>query len=189
VFGWADANWLRVCGYLILAALCFLSARREDPDSAGSWPPFWLLTGGLFVFMAIGRAGDVADLVTDAMRDRAVEGGWYESRRRFQGLIVAGLGLTWFILVMTACWRVPARRRRYLPMIVIVLTIGFYAAVRIVSLHQIDGLLHRRQVAGARYGTIIELGLLFLAAACAMWTPRRKLGLAVDSPADTVSVS
>jgi hypothetical protein len=188
MFGWADANWLRVCGYLVVAGLCFLAIRREDPDSPGSWPPFWLLTGGLLVVMAIGRAGDIADLVTDAMRDRAVEGGWYESRRRFQGLIVAALGLTWFILVMTACWRVPARRRRYLPMIVVVLTIGFYAAVRIVSLHQIDWLLHRREISGARFGTIVELTLLAVAAGCAIWTPRRKLGVDRSDRTDAVAV-
>jgi hypothetical protein len=187
MFGWADTNLLRVGGYLVVAALCFMALRHENPDSAGSWPPFWIVTGGLFVVMAIGRAGDVAEIVTDAMRDRAVEGGWYESRRRFQGLIVAALGLTWFILVITACWRVPARRRMYLPMIVVVLTIGFYAAVRIVSLHQIDGLLHRRGVLGVRYGTIVELALLFLAAACTMWTARRRLGSPVHSR-DDISV-
>jgi hypothetical protein len=188
VFGWADANWLRVCGYLIVAGLCCLAVRREDPGSPGAWPPFWLLTGGLLVVMAIGRAGDIADFVTDAMRDRAVEGGWYESRRRFQGLVVAAMGMTWFILVMTACWRVPARRRRYLPMIVVVLTIGFYAAVRIVSLHQIDGLLHRREIAEVRFGTVIELALLFLAAMCALWTPRRTLGGPVGSRGAAVSL-
>jgi hypothetical protein len=174
MFGWADANWLRVCGYLLVALLCFVAVWREDRESPGSWPPFWMLTGALFVVMAVGRAGDIADLLTDAMRDRAVEGGWYESRRKLQGLVVAALGLTWFALVTTACWRVPARRRRYLPMIVIVLTIGFYAAVRIVSLHQVDGLLHRREIAGARYGTIFELSLLTVAGACSLWTPRRR---------------
>jgi hypothetical protein len=61
-------------------------------------------------------------------------------------------------------------------MIVVVLTLGFYAAVRVVSLHQIDGLLHRREIAEVRYGTVIELALLLLAAVCALWTPRRTLG-------------
>jgi hypothetical protein len=77
--------------------------------------------------------------------------------------------------VLTAIWRVPERRRRYLPMIVVVLTIGFYAAIRIVSLHQIDAVLHRPKAAGMRYATIIEYSLLFVAAACAIWTPRRQL--------------
>ena len=137
-----------------------MGARREDRESEGSWPPFWLLTGALFVVMAIGRAGDIADLVTNALRERAVEGGWYQSRRRIQALVVAGVGLTWFVAVMAACWRVPARRRRYLPMIVIVLTLGAYAAIRVVSLHQIDAILHNRRVVGVRYGAVIEYALL-----------------------------
>ena len=180
MFEWADSDWIRVAGYLLVAALCFLAAWTEDRESAGSWPPFWFLTGALFGVLAIGRAGDIADLVTNALRERAVEGGWYRSRRRVQGLVVAGLGSTWFVAVMIACWRVPARRRRYLPMIVVVLTIGVYAAIRVVSLHQIDGLLHNRHIAGVRYGTLIEYALLLLAGACAVWTPRRHDRLEVD---------
>jgi hypothetical protein len=157
-----------------VAGLCFLGARREDREAAGSWPPFWLLTGALLVVMAIGRAGDIADVLTDALRERAVAGGWYESRRRVQGAVVAAVGLIWFVAVMAACWRVPARRRRYLPMIVIVLTLGAYAAIRVVSLHQIDAILHRRQFAGMRYGTAMEYALLVVAGACALWTPRRQ---------------
>jgi hypothetical protein len=174
MFSWADSNSLRAAGYLLVAGLCFAGAWREEREQQGSWPPFWLLTGALLVVMAIGRAGDIANFVTDALRDRAVEGGWYESRRHLQGLVVAGVGLTWFVAVMAACWRVPARRRRYLPMIVVVLTLGAYAAIRIVSLHQIDAILHRRQIAGVRFGTVIEFALLGVAGACALWTPRRR---------------
>ena len=157
MFEWADSDWLRVVGYVIVAGLCFWASWREDRESEGSWPPFWLLTGGLFLVMAIGRAGDVADMVTNLLRQRAIAEGWYQSRRRVQAVVVAGLGSAWFIAVMTACWRVPARRRRYLPMIVVVLTIGIYAAIRVVSLHQIDAVLHNRRTWGVRNGTLIEL--------------------------------
>jgi hypothetical protein len=175
MLSWADANWLRVCGYLLVAVLCFAAARREDSDAPGSWPPFWILTGALFIVMALGRAGDVADLMTDTLRQRAVDEGWYDSRRHVQGLVVAGLGCGWLIAVLIAIWRVPDRRRRYLPMIVAVLTICFYAAIRVVSLHQIDAVLHRRRSFGMRRGTLIEYVLLSLAGICAIWTPRRRL--------------
>jgi hypothetical protein len=172
---WADSNGLRICGYVAVAILCFVAARREDRDAPGSWPPFWILTGFIFLAMAIGRAGDLADLMTEAMRERARSQGWYDRRRHVQGLVVAGLGCGWLISVLLALWRVPARRRRYLPMVVVVLTVGFYALIRIVSLHQVDGLLYRRRAVGVRYGTLIEFGLLGVAAACAIWTPRRRL--------------
>jgi hypothetical protein len=174
IFAWADSDWLRVVGYAIVSALCFVAAWREDRESEGSWPPFWFLTGGLFAVMGIGRAGDVADVVTNALRERAVAGGWYQSRRRVQAVVVGGLGLTWFVAVMVAVWRVPARRRRYLPMIVAVLTIGLFAAIRVVSLHQIDGVLHNRHLLGLRYGTVIEFALLLIAGACALWKPLRE---------------
>jgi hypothetical protein len=183
MFGSADSNWLRAVSYLVVAGLCFVAAWREDGESEGSWPPFWVLTGALFGVMAIGRAGDVADAVTNALRTRAVAGGWYASRRKVQAVVVGGLGLIWFVAVMVACARVPARRRRYLPMIVVVLTLGLYAAIRVVSLHQIDAILHNRHIAGVRYGTIIEYALLVLAGACTFWTPRQRDRLAAGHEA------
>src|SRR5215203_3829283 len=84
ILSWADTNWLRVCGYVVVAVLCFIAAHRENAGSPGAWPPFWILTGVLFLVMAIGRAGDVADLMTDSLRERAVSEGWYESRRDVQ---------------------------------------------------------------------------------------------------------
>ena len=183
VFGSAGSNWLRAFSYAFVAVLCFVGVGRENRESEGSWPPFWLLTGALFAVMAIGRAGDIAELVTNTLRQRAIEGGWYESRRRIQGLVVAALGWTWLVAVTAACWRIPARRRRYLPMTVIVLTLGAYAAVRAVSLHQIDAILHNRRVVGVRYGAAIEYALLFAAGVCALWTPRRRDRREVSDPA------
>lgn len=173
MFDWADANGVRVAAYVVVAALCFWAVPRENRDAVGSWPPFWLMTGGMLAVMAIGRGVDVANLLTDSLRDQARASGWYESRRRLQAIVVAVLAVTWLVSVIAAVWRVPARRRRYLPMIVVVLTIGFYAAVRVVSLHHVDGLLHRQEVAGVRVGTIIELGLLAVAGWWAMVIPGR----------------
>ena len=178
---------MRVCGYVVVAVLCFVAARREKPESPGSWPPFWILTGALFVIMALGRAGDVADLMTDTLRQRAVSQGWYRSRRHVQALVVAGLGLSWLIAVLVAVWRVPSRRRRYLPMIVVVLTVGFYAAIRIVSLHQLDSVLYRRQAAGMRYGTLIEFGLLVVAAAVRHLDSVTKTGADGRQPTEIVA--
>jgi hypothetical protein len=166
---------MRILGYLVVAILCFDAARRENDDATGTWPPFWILTGVLFVIMALGRAGDVADLMIEALRERARSHGWYDRRRDAQALVVAGLAIAWLICVLVAVLRVPARRRRYLPMIVVVLSLGFYAAIRIVSLHQLDSLLYRRHMVGVRDGTLIEFVLLFLAASCAVWTSRRRL--------------
>ena len=100
-----------------------------------------------------------------------VDSGWYETRRPLQAAVVVALGAAWFITVTVACWRTPERRRRYLPMGLMVVTLAAYAAIRVVSLHQIDALLHRREIAGVRVGTVIEMTLLLVAGLVTMWVP------------------
>jgi hypothetical protein len=166
--GWIDNNWLRIAGYLVVAALTLVAARREDPNDPATWRPFWFLTGGLLLAMALGRAIDLGDLAGDELRAQARSGGWYESRRKFQSVVVAGLVVAWLAMVFTAVWRVPERRRRYLPMIVAVVTLAAYAAIRVVSLHHIDALLYRRSIGDIRYGIAIEFAMLTLAAFCTL---------------------
>jgi hypothetical protein len=36
MFGWADSDWIRVVGCVIVAVLYFVAARREDGESEGS---------------------------------------------------------------------------------------------------------------------------------------------------------
>jgi hypothetical protein len=161
-----------------------LAARREDPHDPAAWPPFWYWTGALLLAMALGRAIDLGDVAGDELRAQARSGGWYESRRKFQSLVVAGLALAWLAIVFTAVWRVPERRRRYLPVIVAVVTLAAYAAVRVVSLHQIDGLLYRRRIGDVRYGTAIEFTVLAFTALCVLYAmlQRRQHGV-VQQPA------
>ena len=50
-------------------------------------------------------------------------------------------------------------------------TIGCFAGIRTISLHQVDGLLYRRFLAGAKLGTVVELALLAVAFAVTFWRP------------------
>jgi hypothetical protein len=187
--GWIDNNWLRIAGYLAVTCLTALAARREDPNDPAAWSPFWYWTGGLLFAMALGRAVDLGYVAGDELRAQARSGGWYESRRKFQSFVVAGLAVAWLAIVLTAVWRVPERRRRYLPVIVAVITLATYAAVRVVSLHQIDGLLYRRQVGEVRYGTAIEFTLLAFTALCVRYAMlRRRQHGVVEQPAQTTRI-
>ncbi len=169
-----DSNLVRVGAYLVAAALTMVALRRERDRAAavdGVWPPFWVLTCGLLVVMAIGRAGGVGDAISAFGRREFVDDGWYESRRPIQAAVVAFVGLGWLISVSLACWRIPERRRRYLPMGLAVVTLGAFVAIRMVSLHQIDTVLYRRHIAGVRIGTLTELGLVVLASMVTFWVP------------------
>jgi hypothetical protein len=127
------------------------------------WPTFWLLSAVFFLAMASARATDLGGLATELGRTEAVEHGWYADRRRFQALGAGLVGLGWLVTVAIALWRVPARRRRYLPAAVAMFTLMCFIGVRLISLHQIDGLLYRRQLAGAEFGAVMELALLAVA--------------------------
>jgi hypothetical protein len=80
-------------------------------------------------------------------------------------------GGSWLIVVTVALWRTPERRRRYLPVGLMIVTLAAFAAVRAISLHQIDSLLYRTHVGGVRVATIIDLTLLVLTGLATMWRP------------------
>lgn len=69
--------------------------------------------------------------------------------------------------VVVAIWRVPERRRRYLPAAIVVSSLICFAAIRMVSLHYVDALLYNHPIVGVRIGSIVELGLTTLALAAA----------------------
>jgi hypothetical protein len=160
MLGWLDSNGLRIAGYAAAALAAFLAGRRERPlarVNPNLWPTFWFLTSGLFLLMAVGRAADFGGVATELGRSEALSHGWYAERRKFQALVVGSLGAIWFIVVVVALWRVPERRRRYLPMAIVSFSLMCYAGIRIVSLHQVDAVLYRRHIAGAKVGSVAEI--------------------------------
>jgi hypothetical protein len=66
----------------------------------------------------------------------------------------------------------PPRRRRYLAHIVALSAIIAFAAIRLVSLHQVDSVLYRRDIGGVRIVSIVEL-LMLVAATVVMITTAR----------------
>lgn len=172
--GWPDSNSVRVAGYVVVAMLMLVARTRERRrvgDDNGVWPAFWIVTCAFLLAMAVGRAVDAGDLVSSLGRSAAEERGWYTSRRPVQAAVVGGVGLVWLVVVSVALWRTPERRRRYLPVGLMVVTLAAFAAVRVVSLHQVDSLLYRTHVAGVRIATLAELVLLAVTALATLWCP------------------
>lgn len=178
----ADSNWLRVLAYVLTAAFAAMARvreRRRAPHADDVWPPFWLLTSGFLLAMAIGRLGDLGNLLADLGRTQVTDRGWYAQRRTLQAAIVATVAGVWFILVALAVWRVPERRRRYLPMSATMVTLAAFAAIRVVSLHQVDAVLYHRRVVGVRWASALELMLLAVAVGVTTWIPRPRV---VETP-------
>jgi hypothetical protein len=186
VLGWLDSDGVRVAAYLLATAVALVTwgrERRRVGANPSFWPAFWLLTAGVFGVMALGRAFDLGDLVTRFGRDQAYAEGWYEHRRTIQALVVGGVATVWIVTVAVALWRVPARQRRYLPAAIAVFTLMCFVGVRTISLHQIDSLMYRRDIAGAPVGTVGELGLLAVAVALTAWPPPMGTSLGYRRPA------
>lgn len=181
MFWWLDSTACAVVLYTVAGSLALLLGlterqRRRRDDRPDYWPAFWFTTAGLLLVMALGRVGDVSDLLTEIGREQARSGGWYDVRRAFQAWGIGVVAAVWAVIVAIAIWRVPERRRRFLPTAVAVFTLVCYIGVRLVSLHQVDAVLHNREVEGVTIGAFIEDGLLLLVIAVSSWRFRRPNG-------------
>ncbi len=173
--GWLDWNGVRALAYLAVAIAAVFAGRREARRAVHNpslWPRFWYLTAGMFLVMAFGRAANVAEIITALGREEALATGWYDSRRKYQAMACGFISLAWIVTVFVSIWRVPERRRRYLPMALITFSIICFAGIRLFSLHHIDALLYRRQFAGAGAGAFVESLGLVVAFAATFWRPR-----------------
>ena len=170
-----DSGELRLVGYIVAAAAAIGVGGRERRSVAkvdrDLWPTFWFLSALLLLAMGVARAVDLGDIISDVGRERAESSGWYESRRWFQAATVGTVATIWGISVVVAIWRVPERRRRYLPAAIVMFTLVCFASVRIVSLRHIDALLYNRDLSGVRVVAVAELALLATTITTMFWFP------------------
>jgi hypothetical protein len=159
-----DANWFRT-GALGTAAFATVAAWRIERvqlrqiGSTGGralWPMCWLLIGAIYASMALVLTFDLVGTFGGLGREYARADQWYESRRPLQVAVVTIVGLIWFSIIVVGIWRVPERRRRYLPSALLCTTLVCFAIIRLVSLHQIDTIVYRTSVAGVPIGTVVE---------------------------------
>lgn len=183
-----DSGSFRFGMYLVVACVALWwgehERRRMRVERHEWWPTYWYTSALLLATMALGRAGTIGDRIGEAGRSQAVEGGWYEAREAIQHGAVLAVTVVWAIGVIVAIWRVPPRRRRYLPHALAISALFAFAAIRIVSLHQVDTLLYRRDIGGIRFVALIELSLLAATVlAATIWSrfPSRSSAVARDA--------
>jgi hypothetical protein len=144
--------------YAIAAGACAATAGARARRS-------WAALCAALAALSIARAFDLADHVGNGLRRIAYTEGWYERRRPLQtAVVVAGVAAT--CIVVTAIVRVTRDRVGELR-VAIVATSGLIvlAALRTVSLHDIDGMLarHDRLVIVAEAGALMIITLAALA--------------------------
>ena len=153
------------------------------------FPAFWLFQAVLLLAMGAALASDAAEAITDLGRERARADSWYLNRRTLQVPIVAAVGVVWLTSTFIAVWRIPPRRRRYLPSVIVVGALVSFAAIRAVSLHQIDSVLYRTDLAGVRIVAILETALLIAVTAAAAASVPRAISASRSPPGESDSSS
>jgi len=173
VLTWLDSTACTVALYVVAGSTALLlgvvEQHRGGATDPRRWPMFWFATGGLLFVMAAGRASNISDLLTDIGREQARPGGWCEVRRSLQAWVIGAVAASWAMTVAVAVWRVPERRRRYLPFAIVVFTLVCYAGMRLISLRQVDAPLHIRDLRGVTIGSIIEVAILLLVVIVSAW--------------------
>jgi hypothetical protein len=169
-----DSSALRVAAYGLVALLAFVWGVRERRWCATHfidwWPFYWFMSALLLVTMGIGRAGALGGVLSEIGREQARSSGWYDIRRTIQAAAVIAVGIVWLIGVTIAVLR--PHRGRYLPHVILMSAAIAFAAIRLVSLHHIDGLLYRRDVAGVRVAAVLDLAMLSAIALVTVTTAR-----------------
>lgn len=171
-----DSTAVRAATYGVTALLAVWWGVRERRSTSSTaldwWPTYWFMSAILLATLAFGHVSGLGDLLSEIGRDQARSEGWYATRRKVQAVVVAAVIGGWLVGIAVAVFRIPPRRRRYLPHIIALSAIIAFAAIRIVSLHQIDSLLYRRDIGGIRVVSLSELGMLAISILVMVGTAR-----------------
>lgn len=160
-----DANSFRA-GMFGVATVAMVAAWRREQVSLDRieaakhrvlWPVCWLLIGAIYASMALALGFNLSTSIGGVGRDLARSEEWYESRRPLQAAVVSIVGVAWLTVIVVGIWRVPQRRRRYLPSALLCTSLVCFAIIRLVSLHHVDRIVARTDVAGVPFGTVVEL--------------------------------
>ena len=162
--GWLNSDWLRTVSYIAAIVTCAWAGRHGlnpgAPDRSELWPRFWFAAAGVLTALLIGRVTGVGATALSFGRTEAINGGWYWSvRRRLQGAAIVGVGTASLVSIVLMARMMGSRTRQYVAPLVCVVGLAGFGATRIVSLHQLDALLYRRPIFGARIASLIELVL------------------------------
>ena len=108
--------------------------------------------------LLINRQFDVLDHLVQSLRRHAHADGWYERRKEYQAVVIAGLVLAGLALVGAVAVALRHMARRLAVVVAATVALVVFVCVRAVSLHDVDHLLG---LGGSDVvNGIVEVGLL-----------------------------
>lgn len=107
----------------------------------------WLLLAGLFILLLVSRIAGLEDMLREALRDTLRSDAAYDRRRAIQRPVAAGLIALASVAVGWGLYRTAQFRKGRRNLAVLAAQAGgfallFLVALRVISLHPIDGLLY-----------------------------------------------
>ncbi len=175
--------------YLTLAGLLIVRWRRvrtAHPHSRRDQPrhAVWLVLAIAVALMGINAATNGFERIADLGRTLTDAAGWYEHRRPVQGVVCMLIGVLAVLLiahiVRDGCSvRGGIRQRRRAAVAALLSALLAFAAVRSISLHQIDALMNIRVGPFAAHH-MVEMGMLLLLAIVCLLPPNPGLRVAAS---------
>jgi hypothetical protein len=132
-----------------------------------------LIAAGLLTLMALGRALDLGSGLTTVARRLAWSEGWYHGRRPLQAAVIFAIAVVGMVVAAVVVWRLRGRQPSVLVAARAVSMLVVLTAARLVSLHSLDRVLHRRLNSRVTVAAVMELGLLAVLVAAAVRATQR----------------
>jgi len=172
-------GWLTTAVYLVTAVLCLFCALSVKRLYPGSDPrPHALIWGGLsflLFFLGLNKELDLQTWFTSTVKRIAWEQGWYAYGQRAQVLFLLAFAVVGFVVVVVVAWSVRRYWRSYIFLLLGVVAILRFIAVRIATFYGIQIPELSRYTGGIRINWLLELIGLLLIAAAALLNLRRRV--------------
>ena len=151
-------GWLTVACYFAAAYWCYRAwqkARSLGPNAYRLAYAWLVLLAGM-ALLGVNKQLDLQSLFTVLARQNAYEYGWYESRRAFQGALIAGLVLGGLGGGAWAFWYMRKHLKHFAWAGAGAVFLAVFIVVRASSFHHVDIAL-RSEALGIRLNSLLEL--------------------------------
>lgn len=176
LFGWFTVGLYALAAVLAAAAAKRCLRRGPALQRPGRERAFWALTAIVLAVLAVNKQLDLQSWFTHAARDLAKEQGWYERRRDFQMLFVAGLAGATLALGTAAVWLLRGTSGAAKLALAGLAFLGVFIVLRASSFHHVHEVMFR-SVPGVNMNVALEwtgIALTAAGAALARKTHRRE---------------